>query len=486
MRAPGNPMSAEHPPQTTDTPKQALTVKNDEVDVVIIGAGLSGLLLAHRILSQDPNRSVILLEAGPRCGGKVRTDIEDGFLSEWGPECFHIPLNDPDFQWLYQSLPLKPITANHVAKTRYVVKNGELVPLGPKVLFSGKLLGLKARLRLALEPFSRGPKSAEPSLADFARRRLGGDTVPALFAPMCAGIFAGDPEKLSLAAAFPKLHEIDQQGGIVRSLLRRKKDKDRVGPRQMVTFKKGLQELVDLLEERLADSLHLESQVQSVAKSAQGFTVTARTNNEEYTVSSQKIVFSSPAFATAKLSKTLAPELSTLLAKLTYADLAVVALGYPESQVTAALSGFGALVGEDDRDKPLRSLGYLQSSEVFPERAPADHRLFRIMVGGVKSPELLDLSDEDLYALTQGELKELMGVVGEPVYKRIYRHRRGIPQYIVGHKPWLDELEEARKEIPGLYLSGNSYHGPGLADVMRNAFKVADNVLSKLRETVAT
>ncbi|MDF1664869.1 MAG: protoporphyrinogen oxidase, partial [Planctomycetota bacterium] len=470
-------MSDKNPTQSSNPQPRKL-----EADVVIIGAGLSGLLLAHRILSQDPDRSVVVLEAGPRCGGKIRTDTENGFLSEWGPECFHIPLNDPDFQWLYQSLPLKPITANHEAKTRYVVKNGQLVPLGPQILFSGKLLGLKARLRLALEPFSQGPKSQEPSLADFARRRLGGETVPALFAPMCAGIFAGDPEKLSLAAAFPKLHEIDQGGGIVRSLLRRKKDKNKVGPRQMVTFKRGLQELVDLLEERLGDSLRLESRVQSVEKSEDGFHVRVSTKDGELTVASPKIVFSSPAFASAKLSEDFAPKLSSLLSKLIYADLAVIALGYPEAQVAAPLSGFGALVGEDKRDKPLRSLGYLQSSDVFPDRAPPGHRLFRVMLGGVKSPELLDLSDEELYALTQGELKELMGVTGSPVYQRIYRHRRGIPQYIVGHKPWLEELEEARKEIPGLYLSGNSYHGPGLADVMRNAFKVADSVLSNLRE----
>lgn len=457
-----------------------------ESDVVVIGAGLSGLLVAHRIISQNPDCSVTLIEAGPRCGGKVQTDREDGFLSEWGPECFHIPLNDPDFQWLYQSLPLEPITANQVAKTRYVVKNGELVALGPKILFSGKLLGLKARLRLAMEPFSSGPKSPEPSLADFARRRLGGDTVSALFAPMCAGIFAGDPEQLSLAAAFPKLHEIDQQGGIVRSLLRRKKDKNQVGRREMVTFKGGLQELIDLLDDRLKARLRLNTKVQEIEKTATGFTVRVSSEEGEQSLTCSQLVFSSPAFASATLCQGFAPKLSEILAKLVYADLAVVALGYPESQVSRPLSGFGALVGEDHREKPLRSLGYLQSSDVFPERAPDKHKLFRVMIGGVKSPELLDLSDDEVYDLVRGELQELMGVTGDPVYTRIYRHRRGIPQYIVGHKAWLEDVEDSVREIPGLSLSGNSYYGPGLADVMRNAFKVADGVLSKLREPIAS
>jgi protoporphyrinogen/coproporphyrinogen III oxidase len=455
-----------------------------DTDLIIIGAGFSGLLLAHRLLSKHQYSSITILETSSQTGGRVRTLNEGGFRCEWGPECMHTPLQDPNFQWMESSLGLKASVANPSASRRFVIKNGRLVKLGPGILFSSALLPLKDRLRFLWEPFSKGPGAKEQSLADFARRRLGPATVDNLFRPMCAGIFAGDPARLSLASAFPKLHEIDQAGGIVRFMLKRKKDQGlRPGPRRMVSFPGGLEDLIQALTKKVQSHLHTDVGIERIQKDATGFTVECQgdSESETRTFRCRQLAIAAPAFAGQKLCQSFAPGLAEQLSKLAYAPICVVGLGYKSADVPKPLDGFGALVGLDQRETPLRSLGFLQSSSVFPGRAPKGHRLIRVMIGGVQSPEILEMSDESLLELVQGELGELMGVQAAPVFQRIFRYSRGIPQYELGHGAWLKGLKKEQAQYPGLYLAGGSYHGPGLADVMRDAIAVADQIAGSVQ-----
>jgi protoporphyrinogen/coproporphyrinogen III oxidase len=455
-----------------------------KVDVAIVGAGFSGLVVSLRLQSQKAPLSVALIDAASRPGGRIQTDRDSGFVCEWGPECIHTPLDDPCFQWLEESLSIKAITARHQAKQRYVIKDGKPVKLGPGILLSGSLLSLKARLRLLLEPFSSGPGEQEASLADFGRRRLGSESVAALLGPMCSGIFAGDPEQLSLESAFPKLFELDQSGGMVRALFRRKKTKS--SRRQMVSYQHGLGELVAALEKASLSSLYLNTKIQSISSDNHRYAIATRAaSGLEILFQARRWVLATPAFASASIIRDFAPPLASCLDSLAYADLAVVGLGYRAEDVTTPLQGFGALVGPDQRSRPLRSLGYLQPSQVFAGRAPRGHHLFRVMIGGVKFPELLDKSDEEIYELVEEELGQLMGLRGKAVFRRLFRHKRGIPQYLLGHKKWLETVKTCQAEHQGLYLSGSSYHGPGLADVMRDACQVGDEVAASLKSSDA-
>lgn len=413
----------------------------------------------------------------------MRTDRQDGFLSEWGPECFHIPKDDEALLWLTDSLKLPFIEAHGAAKKRYILKNGAFVKLGLGAILGGGLLSLKARLRLLLEPLN-GPKNAnDQSLADFARRRFGPETVDNLLGPMCAGVYAGDPAELSLERAFPAIAEFDRRGGILGALWRALTGAlarlvgrgAKASRRAMLSFEHGTGQLMERLAEELGPRLMTGCEVEAVERVGELFVTRLRDGRR---LQSRSLVMSAPAFVAAELLKTLSAELSEQLAGIPYADIAVVAQGFKDTQIARPLDGFGALRGLDERgpEQRLSGLGFLQSSSVFDGRAPAGHTLLRTMIGGRRQPELVALPEDQLLALVREDLQALFGVEGEPCFQRVYRHSRGIPQYLVGHGSRLERLRALCADIPGLYLAGNAYYGPGLADTLRLSVGIADQI----------
>lgn len=464
------------------------------IDTAIIGGGLAGLVAGLKRI-EDLGRDgpeVTILEAGQRAGGRTLTEARGGFRCEWAAECFHIPEDDPAFQWLLNAVEgLDPVRAHAAARKRSIIKDGRRIALGPGALLTGRLLALKARLRLLLEPFTAGPPAGDESLADFARRRLGPETVANLFAPMSAGIFAGDPERLSLRSAFPRLAALDAAGGLTRAMLvalggalRRKITKaprPGPGPRRMLSFRGGLSELIAGLEARLGPALRLGCPTLSVEAEDGGFRLRL---GEGEAVRARRLIVAAPADAAARILEELDPELSAELAGIESIDVAVVGLGYRQEQIRRPLEGFGALVGPDRRPQGerLEALGYLCSSTSFPGRAPEGHVLFRILYGGAKAPALATAGSEALLALARRELAAVVGAEGEPVWTAHFEHRRGIPQYQVGHAARLARIDALLERWPGLTLAGNSYRGPGLADTLRSGLRAAEGCRTALAQ----
>jgi oxygen-dependent protoporphyrinogen oxidase len=466
--------------------------------VIIIGGGISGLatawLLREKALKAGIELDLTLLEKEGRPGGKIRSIREEGYLCEWGPNGFLD--SKPQTLDLCSAIGVadKLHRSNDNARKRFIYSGGELHRLpenGPSFLKS-RLISWPGKLRLALEPtpfISKAPQGVDETLADFGRRRLGAEALDKLIAPMVSGIFAGDPETMSLVSCFPRIAELEREyGGLIRAMIMLAKKKKReqaagkvvssaAGPGGVLTsFREGIQYLTDALTASLGEVVKPGKEVQRVNPGKSVPWRVACGDGSEYEADS--VIIASPAYAAAGMLSAHDDGVSAVLAQIPYASMTVVCFGYEREQVSHPLDGFGYLIPK----KEGRSiLGTLWDSSMFENRAPLGKVLLRSMMGGACFPGHVKLSDDEVVLRVRRDLQDVMGISAEPSFIRIFRHPRAIPQYTVGHAVKLKALEERLTALPGLVLTGNSYRGIGLNDCVAAAQRASDEVLANLR-----
>lgn len=454
--------------------------------VVIVGAGVSGLTTAVSILHQAKglgfSPEVLVLDCAERPGGKMWSEREAGFVVEHGPNGFLD--GKPEALELAHSLGLEQslIRASPFAKKRFIVRNGRLckLPESPQAFLASRLLSFRGKIRVLLEPFSRPPKDDDETLAAFAQRRLGKEALDFLIDPMVSGVFAGDPAKLSLKAAFPRIYELEQSyGGLFKALWRLRKTR-RGGPAgpagTLTSFRGGVRTLIETLTQILGHRLVLSTPVKRIECSREGYSVVPETGGARYQAIA--VVLACPAYEAAKILDPLSPDIAHELSSIYYAPISVVATAFNRRDVPHPLDGFGFLVpGRESR--PI--LGTLWDSSVFEGRAPEGFVLLRSMVGGAKAPELASLPERDLIELVLAELKSLLGVKARPERTWVYYHNQGIPQYNKGHVERVNSIFSALALLPGIFLCSNAYRGIGLNDCVREAQITAKGVLDFLQ-----
>lgn len=476
------------------------------LDAIIIGAGLSGLIAAYRL--KRLGRNVLLIESGDRVGGVMRTLDADGFLLEQGPNSLR---GTHEFLDVVEELGLldELVTADPRAPA-YVFAAGQLhaVPMSPLALLKTKLLSNAAKLRLMREPFvfpaSAGSArrrsipaeagntnaASEESIASFVRRRLGDEILEKLVAPFLSGVYAGDPEQLSVQACFPKLAEFeDEAGSIARGAWRAaRRGKQRparrsLRPYRLCSFPRGLQTLPERLRRELGASLVTGARVTNIQidKAAPGarFAVAIEERGAEKTFHCAALVIATPAYVAAQLLAKPAPDVATLVGAVPYVALASVPLAYMAEQVTRPLDGFGFLA---TRGAGLRTLGSIWNTSLFAERAPAGWLLTTNYIGGATDPAASKLSDEELIHTVHGDLSKVLRITGAPRQLPITRYERAIPQYNLGHAWRVAKLAAALHNHPGLHLAGNYLRGVSLGDCIKQAEQLA----AAINQTLAT
>jgi len=431
--------------------------------LLVIGGGLAGLNAAYQ--AQRAGAEVRVLELSDRAGGVVQSERKDGFLYETGPNTL---LNrDAALQKLIAELGLENeiVAAAPAARERFIVRDGKLVPvpMSASQFLTTPLLTAAAKLRLLREPWSpaRGAhESGEESLANFARRRLGAEVFTYGLEPFVAGIFAGDPEKLSVRHALPRLQSMeDEHGSLARgaisALKKRRKSGD--GPPRLISFQDGMAMLPRALAEKLGDALTLRARLVSLEQnSSNQWEAAWETPTTQLREKFDGVTLAVPAHGLDKLPLPL--ELKAQLGplgKIEYPPVNVLVLGYPQHAVGHALDGFGVLVPAAEN---LSVLGVLFNSTLFPGRAPTGQVLLTVFVGGARQPELAGLADEALVATATADLKKLLRITGEPTFQQIVRWPQGIPQYNLDHGDKLAVMEEVERKWSGLTLAG-SYRG---------------------------
>lgn len=464
---------------------------------IIVGGGISGLATAY-ILQKKAHAAkveleITLLERETRIGGKIWSIKDEGYICEWGPNGFLD--SKPQTLELCRALGASSqlLKSNDNARKRFIYSDGMLnqLPENGTSFLKSKLLSWPGKFRIAMEPFaSKPPQDVDETLAAFARRRLGDEALRKLIGPMVSGIFAGDPETMSLKSCFPRIAELESNyGGLILAMMKLAKQKKKdiaagkavasaAGPGGVLTsFRGGIQTLTDILTERLGSDVIQAGRI-AVRVEKGGDATPYRVVTDKGDLEADVVILATPAFVSAELVQGIDPFMQHTLTEIPYASMTVVCFGYEREKIRFDLKGFGYLI---PKEEGMNTLGTLWDSSIFENRAPAGRVLLRSMVGGACFPKYVNLSDQEIVERVMNDLKTIMGIKLPPAFIRIFRHEKAIPQYVVGHGHRVAMLEDKLRSYPGLYLTGNSYYGIGLNDCVAAADRTALAAIGYLR-----
>jgi oxygen-dependent protoporphyrinogen oxidase len=454
-------------------------------DVVIIGAGISGLATARWL--QHQGLAVAVLERTHHPGGVMRSERRDGYLLEHGPNT--LLETSPRVHELIAlaGLENQVVEASAQAKHRYIVKNGRLVPLPmhPFAFLRTPLFSAKAKLRLLREPFvPPWPADQDESIAAFVRRRLGEEFLDYAIDPFVAGVYAGNAEHLSVASAFPKLKALEaNHGSLIRGAMRGRRERAKrqeVAKKaaRMLSFHEGLGQLTTALAGNLAPNI-LFGVVRPVVKwdaLTAHWHISFQHKATKHTLAARHVVSTIPAHNLMEIVTEELARACRALPHVPYAPIAIVTMGYQRGAVTHPLEGFGFLV---PRVEARHILGTLWNSALFPGRAPRDRVLLTTFIGGGRQPHLVAKSEDELIGLTQTDLQHLIGVSGRSEFVHVRKYERAIPQYECGHQRVQRALETLERDFPGLHFAVNYRDGVSVSECIVRAHSVAEKIAKK-------
>lgn len=450
---------------------------------VVIGAGISGLSCAYRL--QQLGVPVTLLEASDRVGGLVGTVEKHGLLLESGPQSFQ---GTDSILALIRRLGIESelLTADPRAP-RYILQRGQLreIPMSPVALLTSSLLGVGSRWKIASEPFRRSrPPEGDESIADFVRRKFGHEILEYLVAPFVSGVYAGDPEKLSLRAAFPSLDEWEREyGSILRGAMKSRPPKgERSGPPPLCSFRHGVAALTQALGARLGEVLRTGARVVSIKQAGhavgRNYEISLLRNGREETLRAGAVILATPAYTASRLLGAVSGTLAQTLSGIAYAPVAVVAAEYYAQQIGKPVSGFGFLI---PRSEKRRTLGTVWNSSLFAGRAPAGRVAMTSFAGGATDPEIVARPEEEIASIVHDENARVLDISGPPVSWVVWRHEKALPQYSLGHSHVVKAIRDAERALPGLFFAANYLEGPSLGKCVDVGNQTADAVQEYLR-----
>jgi protoporphyrinogen/coproporphyrinogen III oxidase len=460
--------------------------------VVVIGGGISGLSAAYHLKQESEMRGhafdITVVEADQRLGGKIISEKQEGFTIEGGPDCFL--RQKPWAAELAGELGIQEElmgTNDHQRKV-YVMDKGRLKPLPDGVMLIiptrimpfvlSSLISWPGKVRMGLDWFI--PKyqgTGDESVGDFIRRRLGREALQKIAEPLMSGIHVSDPERQSLLATFPRFRSIEQKyGSLIRGMLAARKasakHRNSNGKPDSIfmTFKQGMQYLVDTLENNLKDCRLIKgASVTEIRAGADSrYAVTLSSGD---TLPADSVILAVPAYNAADLLEPLSATASHQLSCIPYVSTATISMAFRKKDIIKPFMGFGFVI---PRNENRKISACTWSSFKFEHRAPDDHILLRCFIGGPGKEAMVDMDDEALLRVARKELHHILGLEAEPVLTRIYRWNKANPQYEVGHLDRVQELfEVCRQEMPGIFLTGSAYEGVGIPDCIKQGKQAA-------------
>jgi oxygen-dependent protoporphyrinogen oxidase len=451
----------------------------------IIGGGISGVsaafFLSNRLSKENKEFKITLFEKQEKLGGVIDTVTKGDFTVEAGPNGFLD--SKPHTLMLVEEAGLKDklYRSNDKARKRYIMRDKNLIQLPdkPGKFLTSEILSFKGKLRVLKEFFIPAKKDEkDETIADFARRRLGPEACDYLISPMVSGIFAGDPEKMSLKSSFPVIYNLEREyGGLFKGMIKKKNKKSGpAGPGGVLTsYSGGLINLVyDVANKCKNLEIKLKCPVESIQKNGNIFEVNTETEKFEF----DYIIVTSQAQASAAFLKDLSEKLSDELLKIPYAPAFVTGLGFESKDVLDPLDGFGYLIPAKENKKIL---GALFTSSIFPERAKNGKKLIRVIMGGDRHRWILEKTDEELLEIAFNEIKDTLKIEGEPISRIYFKWENAIPQYYVGHSKIIENIENELNRIKNIYIGGNMLYGIGINDCTRVSYEIAEKIVTSLK-----
>jgi oxygen-dependent protoporphyrinogen oxidase len=455
--------------------------------IAIIGGGISGLSAAYGLEKQRRAGAEVeyaLYESSPRLGGVLVTDNVDGCIVEAGPDSFLT--EKPWAMDLCEELGLADqlIGSNDSDRKTYIVTRGKLIEMPDGLMFMvptkilptvlSPLFSWKTKLRMAREWFHPPHKAnSDETVASLVERHYGPEMVDLLADPLLSGVYGGEASQLSVRAVLARFAEMEaKHGSLGRAMLAARKNATQNGSRPLFTsLREGMQQMIDALVATLPkEALSTNAQVQAVSPENGSWIVSAGFDTDQF----DAVILAVPTQAAANLLGRASAELASELRGITYSSSVTVALGYDKKVRDSLPQGFGFLV---PRSEGKRMLAATFVHNKFPHRAPDDRALLRCFLGGARDEQILSLSDEEILQKVRDELKQIIGLSAEPLFKRVFKWKGAMAQYGVGHLERLQRIDNLLQRLPGLALAGNGYNGIGVPDCVRTGTEAAAKIL---------
>lgn len=455
-----------------------------EKKILIIGAGISGLATAFWL---DKNGfDVTILETQSNVGGAMQTLYENGYLVDFGPNSGLE--TTPLIRQLVDEIGLSKemIYANENSKKRYILREGRLqeLPTGLLPFIKTKLFSLNGKIRLFKEPFvGKSSDGYNQSIAMFVERRLGKEFLDYAIDPFVSGVFAGDPTKLSVKSAFPKLYRLEEvYGGLIMGMIkgareRRKRTEESKQSAKMFSFSNGMQTFPNAIAKRLVGKFVLNATVKSVERKNNKWIVSFQNNSTPESIECDSIISTVPSYIAAEIFKNLDADLTNHLNAIYYPPVMVLYLAYNKKDIGIPLDGFGYLIPSKEKKN---FLGSIWSSIIFPNRCSEDNVTFTLFVGGARNPQILVQESQQLIQTAVNEFKEIMKINADPVFLKSKLWKKAIPQYNLGYIEHEKYFEKYEGKNPGIFLSGNYRGGISVGDCIKNSDVVYQKVLKSM------
>jgi len=461
--------------------------------IAVVGAGISGLAAAHRIVELAPDCEIRLFDKQDRLGGVLSTVHENGYQIELSADNFIT--TQPWGLELVERLGMKDqlIQTNPACRRTFVMRKKRLhsLPDGFLMMAPTKMwpmavtpvLSPMGKFRAGLEFFLPPSRDdADESMAGFVRRRLGREVFERLVEPLVSGVYAADMEKLSLLATLPRFREMERKhGSLIRAMRKQMKAQrakgkhvDQSGARysMFVTLEAGLSSLVDALAARLpAGTIRLGTTVDRISQTESGWQV-ALAGGEPETFDA--VILATPSHVAASLIQPIDADLSRDLASIEHQGTAIVSMAFHRSQIKHPMHGAGFVVPAIE-GSPILAGSF--SSQKYTHRAPDDQTLIRTFVGGARAPEMAEMPEDQLVPLVLDELREVLGIQGDPIYQITAHWPRTMPQYHVGHLDLVAQISDRTAGIDGLALAGNAFDGVGIPACIHSGEQAAERIV---------
>ena len=448
--------------------------------IIILGGGISGLTTAYWL--HKDGFDVTVLEKKSEVGGSMESVVENGYIFDRGPNSGLE--TTPLIGQLVDELNLRNqlVYANKEGNKRYILRDNKLYPLpmSPPAFIRTKLFSPTAKLRLFAEPFiGKSDDGYYQSIADFVKRRLGKEFLDYAINPFVAGVYAGNPEELSVKSAFPKLYALEEKyGGLIIGTIKSIKERKNRAEKskqsaQMFSFLNGMQTLPKAIANSIGNRVITSADVKEISKTNGGYKIIFEHENVLNEIEGQVILSAIPAYAAADLFKKLDEPLANHLRQIYYPPVAVSYLTYNKSSITQPLDGFGFLIPAKEKKS---FLGAIWSSVIFPNRADNDKASFTLFIGGARNPEISNVEKEIIFKKVRNEFEHLMGIKEVPIYQSYRFWSKSIPQYNIGyieHEKYFEDFENRNK---GIILGGNYRGGISVGDCIKNSEILANKI----------
>jgi protoporphyrinogen/coproporphyrinogen III oxidase len=448
--------------------------------IVVLGAGISGLTAAY--LLDKEGFDVTVLEKKNEIGGSIETLFEKGYLFDRGPNS--ALETTPLIEQIVNDLKLSDqfVYANRKGNKRYILRNDILhpLPMNPKSFIKSRLFSRRGKLRLFAEPFiGRSKDGYYQSIAEFVKRRLGQEFLDYAINPFVAGVYAGNPEDLSVKSAFPKLYALEEKyGGLIKGTIKSIKERKNRPEKskqdaKMYSFNNGMLVFPKAIADHLGGKVHLNSEVYSIEKISSEYKISYSNSGNSSSITCNYIVSTIPAYSASALFGRFDSVLADHLNKIYYPPVLVLYLAYDIKDIGQPLDGFGFLIPAKEKKS---FLGAIWSSVLFPNRAGEDKASFTLFVGGARDPEVVNYDKELLIKKVRNEFESLMRIVGEPVFLSYKLWPKAIPQYNLGYVEHENYFDKFEKENPGILIAGNYREGISVGDCIKNSEKILNKI----------